>query len=204
MTLVGGRRPTDLPNELRSCWLLLWGRPSLTWKAFSLPLLLRSLSEFKCCKKATRIKDGSIRATESSSECVSAFLQGPTSAMDVRLLAKLCPSDNSAYFPSKDASFSLSCRHRGSLNTTQSLQHQHAATVATFCSMRSKLFFSFWKFSLSCWACKAIWEDCFFRVASLSWNNNNRTPDNVDTWQPTVHWNKCRYVCIWASMQEAK
>lgn len=73
MTLVGGMRPTDLPNELRSCWLLLWGRPSLTWKAFSLPLLLRSLSEFKCCKKVTRKKDGFIRATESSSECVSAF-----------------------------------------------------------------------------------------------------------------------------------
>lgn len=95
--------------------------------------------------------------------------------MAVRLLAKFCPSDNSAYFPSKDASFSLSCRHQGRVKTMQSLQHQHARTVATFCSVMSKLFFSLWKFSLSCWACKAIWEDCFFSVASLSWDNNNRT-----------------------------
>lgn len=174
MTLVGGMRPTDLPKELRSCWLLLWGRPSLRWKVFSLPLLLRSLSEFKCCKgniDKRRFHSGHWKQLWGWELC----LIGPTSVMAVRLVAKHCPSDNSAYFPSKDASFSLSCRHQGSANSTQSSQHQHAATGATFWSMTSKLFFSLWKFSLSCWACKAVWEDCFFSVASLSWDNNNRT-----------------------------
>lgn len=120
--------------------------------------------------------------------------------MAMRLLAKLCPSDNSAYFPSKDASFSLSCRHQGSVNTMQNLQPQHAATVATFCSMMSKLFFSLWKFSLSCWACKAIWEDCFFSVASLSWDNNNRTRTLLIHDSPPCIETKC---CRWVSMSGA-
>lgn len=120
MTFVGGMRPTDLPKELRSCWLLLWGRSSLTLKVFSLPLLLRSLSELKCCK--CNIDK---RRFHLSQFCfvhrkqLWVFLLGPTSVMAVRLLAKLCPSDNSAYFPSKDASFSLSCRHQGSVNAMQ-------------------------------------------------------------------------------------
>ena len=48
------------------------------------------------------------------------------------------------------------------------LQYQHAKNALTFCSMTSKLFFSLWKFSLSCWACKVICEDCFFSVMILS------------------------------------
>lgn len=40
--------------------------------------------------------------------------------------------------------------------------------VLAFWSMMSRLFFSLWKFSLSCWACRAICEDCFFSVAILS------------------------------------
>lgn len=120
MTFIGGMRPTDLPKELRSCWLLLWGRSSLTWKAFSLPLLLRSLSEFKCCK--CNIDKRRFHLSQFCSvhrKQLWVFLLGPTSVMAVRLLAKLCPSDNSAYFPSKDASFSLSCRHQGSVNAMQ-------------------------------------------------------------------------------------
>lgn len=35
-----------------------------------------------------------------------------TSLMATGLLVKVCPSDSSAYFPSKDTNFSLSCRHK--------------------------------------------------------------------------------------------
>lgn len=47
--------------------------------------------------------------------------------------------------------------------------------VLAFWSMMSRLFFSLWKFSLSCWACRAICEDCFFSVAILSCIKNTAT-----------------------------
>ncbi len=103
---------------------------------------------------------------------------------------KFCPSDSSAYFPSKDASFSLSCWHQEKLfkvNKTEYLQQQHAnvVNVLTFWSMTSRLFFSLWKFSLSCWACNVICEDCFFSVISRSCDKNQH--DITTLYPPTLY-----------------
>lgn len=64
------------------------------------------------------------------------------------------------------------------------LWHPHAEIVFffTFWSMTSKLFFSLWKFSFSCWACKVIWEDCFFRVMILSCGITGRGRNQQGGW----------------------
>lgn len=105
------------------------------------------------------------------------------------LCAKFCLSDSSAYFPSKDASLSLSCGRHDDIFSDGNLIRRARPAFAeclTFCSMMSRLFFSLWKSSLSCWDCKVICEDCFFRVASLSWEEGRKRQSVTWNWWRAV------------------
>lgn len=73
--------------------------------------------------------------------------------------------------------------------------------------MISKLFFSLWKFSLSCWACKVICEDCFFSVMSLSCDKkqHNITTQNASTLNEAKYCSRyCRCVLLWSSSKVNK